>query len=121
MPTKLYNLKNLKETRISLRNNMTEAELILWEVLKDKKLKGRKFRRQFSIGYYIVDFYCPSEKLVIELDGMQHFTPEGKVNDIERDENLKLMGIKVLRFENIVVKNNLTDVLKVIKENFKHG
>ena len=52
---------------------MTEAELVLWAVLKDKKLQGRKFRHQHSIGHYIADFYCISEKLIIELDGQHHF------------------------------------------------
>jgi len=72
----LNNINYLKDTRKYLRNNLTEAESLLWEVLKGKKLAGRKFRRQHSIGYYIVDFYCPSEKLIIELDGQHHFTPE---------------------------------------------
>src|SRR3970282_300141 len=98
MSNKLNNLTSLKVTRIHLRRNMTEAELVLWSVLKDKKLCGRKFRRQHSIGYYIVDFYCPSEKLVVELDGSQHYTVEGIEKDIERDNNLELMNIKVLRF-----------------------
>ena len=117
---KLYNISFLKETRKALRKNMTEAELVLWEVLKGKKLCGRKFRRQYSIGYYIADFYCPSEKLVIELDGQHHFTLEGKSRDIERDMHLALMEKRVLRFENKEVLNNLTGVLKVIKENFKY-
>ena len=117
---KLYNITYLKETRKALRNNMTEAELVLWEVLKEKKLRGRKFRRQYSIGYYIADFYCPSEKLIIELDGQHHFTPEGKNRDIERDMHLALMEKRVLRFENKEVLNNLTGVLKVIKDNFKN-
>ena len=69
MATKLNNLNYLKDTRNHLRKNMTEAELVLWEVIKDKKLNGRKFRRQHSIGYYIADFYCSTEKLIIELDG----------------------------------------------------
>lgn len=119
MATKLNNLTYLKDTRDYLRKNMTEAELVLWEVLKDKKLKGRKFRRQHSIGYYIADFYCPSEKLVIELDGQHHYTPEGIAKDLERDNHLDMMKIKVLRFENKEVLTNLTNVLKIIKANFK--
>ena len=91
----------------------------LWNILKDKKLCCRKFRRQHSIGYYIADFYCTKEKLVIELDGKNHYTPEGITNDLERDKNLAMMNIKVLRFENKEVKNNLTEVLKSIKANFK--
>lgn len=98
---------------------MTEAELVLWEVLKGKKLCGRKFRRQHSIGYYIADFYCPAERLIIELDGQHHYTPEGLEKDRERDDHLEELGIKVLRFENKEVLNNLTVVLKCIKSNFK--
>lgn len=119
MPTKLYNIPYLRSNRARLRKNMTEAERILWSVLKGKKLGGRKFRRQHSIGYYIVDFYCVSEKLIIELDGQHHFTVKGKAKDKERDEHLKLFGIKILRFENKQVLKDLTGVLKVIKENFR--
>ncbi len=119
MPTKLNNLTHLKDTRDHLRKNMTKAELVLWEVLKDKKLSKRKFRRQHSIGNYITDFYCPSEKLIIELDGQHHFMPEGIEKDLERDNYLAMMNIKTLRFENIDVLNNLTNVLKIIKSHFK--
>jgi len=121
MTTKLYNLPYLKETRKHLRQNMTEAELVLWSVLKGKKLEGRKFRRQHSIGHFIVDFYCSSEKLIIELDGKHHFTKEGREKDKERDEHLVLMNKKVLRFENKEVLNNLTEVLKRIKKEFKNN
>ena len=119
MATQLNNLNYLKATRENLRKNLTESELVLWEVLKDKKLCGRKFRRQHSIGHYIADFYCTSERLIIELDGQHHFTPEGVVNDLDRDIHLAMMNIKVLRFENKEILNNLTNVLKVIKDNFK--
>lgn len=100
---------------------MTEAELVLWEVLKDKKFCGKKFRRQFSIGYYIADFYCTSENLIIELDGQHHYTLEGVESDLDRDNHLALMGKKVLRFENKEVLENLTLVLKQIKSHLnKH-
>ena len=118
MVTRLNNITYLKATRKHLRKNMTGAELVLWEVLKDKKLCGRKFRRQHSIGYYIADFYCPSEKLIIELDGKHHFTTEGIEKDTERDNHLKEMDIRVLRFENREVLDNLTNVLKRIKTQF---
>ena len=116
--TKLNNVPYLKDTRSYLRKNMTEAELILWEILNDKKLQGRKFRRQHSIGHYIADFYCIPEKIIIELDGQHHYTPEGIKKDIERDIDLNTMGIKVLRFENKDVLQNLTEVLKKIKLEF---
>jgi len=60
----------------------------------------RKFRRQHSIKNYIVDFYCSSEKLVVELDGAGHYTTSGDREDYSRDEELKKLGVKVLRFEN---------------------
>ena len=120
MTTKLNNLTYLKVTRDYLRKNMTEAEVVLWEVLKNKKLCGRKFRRQHSIGHYIADFYCSSEKLIIELDGQHHFTTYGIAKDTDRDDHLKMMNITVLRFENKDVMNNLTDVLKRIKSHFKN-
>lgn len=120
MPNQLYNLPYLKETRQYLRKNMTEAELVLWSVLKEKKLDGRKFRRQHSIGHYIADFYCSSEKLIVELDGQHHFTNNGIEKDKERDEHLALLGKKVLRFENKEVLNNLTEVLKKIKKEFNN-
>jgi very-short-patch-repair endonuclease len=118
MKQQLYNLPILKERRKELRNRLTETERILWIMLKGQKLSGRKFRRQHSIGYYIVDFYCPSERLVIELDGSQHYTTEGIAKDKERDEHLKLLEIKVIRFTNEEVKNNLSFVLKRIEESF---
>jgi hypothetical protein len=68
----LFNRKSLKFFRSSLRNKSTSAEAVLWNILKSKKLNARKFRRQHSIGNYIVDFFCASEKLVIELDGNPH-------------------------------------------------
>jgi very-short-patch-repair endonuclease len=120
MKQQLNNLPILKERRKELRNRLTETERILWTMLKDKNIGGRKFRRQHSIGFYIVDFYCPSEKLVIELDGSQHYTTEGIAKDNERDEHLMLLGIKVIRFTNEEVKNNLSLVLKRIEDNYRN-
>jgi very-short-patch-repair endonuclease len=96
----LINRKSLKVFRSVLRNSSTSAEVALWVMLKSKKLDGRKFRRQYSIGRYIVDFCCPSEKLIIELDG----NPHGEYHRIQQDENrdkyLENLGFTVLRFEN---------------------
>jgi very-short-patch-repair endonuclease len=75
--------------RRSLRNRSTSAEATLWGILKSKKLDGRKFRRQHGIGYYIVDFCCPAEKLVIELDGDQHGDHEQIEKDKKRDKYLE--------------------------------
>ena len=96
----LFNIKGLKSFRSSLRNRSTSAEATLWNILKSKSTEGRKFRRQYSIGNYIVDFCCPSEKLIIELDG----DPHGEYHRIQKDENrdkyLESLGFIVLRFEN---------------------
>ncbi|MFD2246503.1 endonuclease domain-containing protein [Pontibacter ruber] len=83
-----------------MRKNMTPAEEELWRLLRKHKLGGRKFRRQHSIGNYIVDFYCASEKLVLEVDGSVHDTAEAIANDEVRDETLEHMGYKVLRVRN---------------------
>ena len=96
----LFNKKGLKSFRQSLRNRSTSAEAALWNILKSRNLDGKKFRRQYSIDNYIVDFCCPSEKLIIELDG----DPHGEYHKIEKDENrdkfLESLGFTVLRFEN---------------------
>jgi len=74
--TEIYNKKSLETIRKKLRNNMVSTEIILWSRLKNRQLKGLKFRRQYSIGNYIVDFYCPEHRLAIELDGMTHDNTE---------------------------------------------
>jgi very-short-patch-repair endonuclease len=91
----------------------------LWGNLKGSQLEGRKFRRQTSIKSFIVDFYCPEEKLVVELDGDIHFDDEIKRYDEERTKEIEKEGIKVIRFENQDVLLNLKSVLSEIKCNFK--
>ena len=108
----------LKENRKALRKNLTSAEATLWKFLKAKQLEGRKFRRQFSVENYILDFYCPAEKLAIELDGAGHFTSAGYDYDQERTKFLGNHGIKVIRFENVKVFKALESVLEEIKNNF---
>ena len=114
----INNLKYLEEYRKRLRNNPTDAEKILWRYIRKRKLDGRKFRRQFSILNYILDFYCVEEKIAIELDGQRHFEPAGILLDAERDIFLRGEGIKVLRFENKRVIEELARVLCEIKESF---
>jgi very-short-patch-repair endonuclease len=110
----INNKPELKENRKRLRNNGTSAEAFLWNYLKGKQLKGRKFRRQFSVGNYILDFYCPTEKLCIELDGADHFTSAGYEYDEERTEYLNKLGITVVRFENKTVFDGNENVLETI-------
>jgi very-short-patch-repair endonuclease len=99
----LFSRKSLKFFRSSLRNKSTSAEALLWNILKSKKLNARKFRRQHSIGNYIVDFYCDSEKLVIELDGNPHGEYHKIEKDRKRDQYLEGLGFSILRFENRLV------------------
>ena len=104
--------------RKELRNNLTPAEAALWKALQRGQLEGRKFRRQHSFGKFILDFYCPSEKLVIELDGRHHFSDVGFEADSERSTFLHSHGIRVLRFENKDVFENLDGVLEEIRNHF---
>ena len=99
-----------------LRIRMTEAETVLWEALRNKKLSGLKFRRQHPIGRFIVDFYCHKYKLVIELDGRIHNLREVAENDINREAELKDFGLHILRFTNEQVINDLVNVLQTIKQ-----
>lgn len=115
---KINNLPHLKTFRKSLRNNLTPAEAKFWKVVQNKNFEGRKFRRQHSVGNYILDFYCPSEKLAIELDGEVHFNETAREYDYERKLFLEHYGIKVLRFENKLVFEDLEWMLGVIKSNF---
>ena len=119
--SQIHNRKELEEIRRLLRKTLTPAEATMWKALQKSKLDGRKFRRQHSVGDYILDFYCPSEKLAIELDGMPHFSIIGAKQDIKRDKYLNSLSIKVLRFENRDIYNNLRGVLGFIMDNFKRN
>jgi very-short-patch-repair endonuclease len=117
----VHNLPHLKHFRKELRKNLTPAEATLWRMLQQKKLDGRKFRRQHSVGNYILDFYCPAERLAIELDGEVHNNVSAQEYDLERDLFLKHFGIKVLRFENRMVFEQPEMVLEAIRLEFgKH-
>ena len=110
---KPYN-KNLKQASRDLRNNITDAEKLLWSRLRNKQILGLQFYRQKPILNYIVDFYCPAVNLVIECDGSQHFTIKGLESDRIRDEALAQLGLKVLRFDNGQVMGQIDDVVEVI-------
>lgn len=108
-----YN-KNLKQYSRELRKGMTNAEILLWSKIKNKQLKNYQFYRQKIVGDFIVDFYCPKAKLIIELDGGQHYSVEGKQKDLQRDTYLTSLGLKVLRFSDSEVLSNLDGVLEKI-------
>ncbi len=110
--TYLKNKQFLTETRRKLRNNATAAEQVLWEEIRRKKL-GVKFRRQYSFGTYIMDFYCPEIKLGLEVDGDIHLSQ--KDFDVYRTRTLNEYGITILRFANSQIFIHLQNCVQEIK------
>jgi very-short-patch-repair endonuclease len=113
------NRRELKAVRQDLRNHATPAERALWQMLKKRQLHGRKFRRQHSIGRYILDFYCPAETLAVELDGAVHNDPLRAQHDAERQRDLEVLGVRVLRFRNQMVLETPDLVTKAIASYFE--
>ena len=111
----IHNIKPLKPVRKYLRNSLTPAEAVLWKNLQRSQLDGKKFRRQHSIGSYIVDFYFPECRLAIELDGEGRFNSIKAGYDTERTAFLNAMNVRVIRFENRIVFENLDGVLETIR------
>jgi very-short-patch-repair endonuclease len=114
-----HNDKSFAKKRRYLRRNQTLPEYKLWEKLRSKQLLKFKFYRQFSIEAYIVDFYCHSKKLIIELDGQYHGDEKIIKHDKKRDDFFKAKEYKVLRIQNKEVLNNIDAVLEVITEKLK--
>jgi very-short-patch-repair endonuclease len=110
-----YN-KNLKQLSRKLRENMTDAERHLWSKIRMKQIKGYQFYRQKPIGDYIVDFFCPRAKLVIEIDGSHHLVGETIDYDRIRNEHMSSFGLKVLRFTNTEVLVHTEEVAEKIAE-----
>ncbi|HUV55815.1 MAG TPA: endonuclease domain-containing protein [Dehalococcoidales bacterium] len=106
---------NLKQYSRQLRENMTDAERHLWTKIRRKQVKGYQFYRQKPIGDYIVDFFCPRAKLVIEVDGSQHFSDEMTEYDRIRNEYLSSLGLRVLRFTNADVLAHIERVVESIE------
>ena len=116
MRTMLHNQPLLKPRRKELRNNATPAEKLLWGVLQHSNLGRYKFRRQHSVGLYILDLYCPSAGLAVDLDGDSHFTDEAMEYDRQRTAYLNSLNIRVIRFLNSDVYDNLHGVCEKILE-----
>ena len=116
--TDIHTLPHLKMFRTELRANLTPAEARLWTLIKNSQLDGRKFRRQHSVGRYILDFHCAAEKLGIELDGSRHYSGRGIEYDRERKLFLECFGINVIRFENRMVFDDEEWVLDRIRYEF---
>jgi len=115
---KLNNKTALKRLRRQLRAALTPAEATLWKHLQSSQLDGRKFRRQHSVGPYVLDFYCPQEQLAVELDGAAHDHERAAERDEARDRYLESVGITVVQSENRNVLENLEGVLQVIRDRF---
>jgi very-short-patch-repair endonuclease len=107
---------HLKLASRRLRNDTTDAERLLWKRLRGKQICGLSFHRQKPLAGYIADFYCAKAKLVIELDGSQHFEMQNQLYDAERTRVLEALGMRVLRFDNRQVVTELESVLEKILE-----
>jgi len=103
----------------NLRKNQTDAENLMWQLLRNRQIANAKFRRQHPIEGYIADFYCHEYKLVVELDGSQHLTVEGMQKDAARTYRLKELGVTVVRFDNRQILQETEAVLRVIYEKLK--
>ncbi|HMT09857.1 MAG TPA: endonuclease domain-containing protein [Pyrinomonadaceae bacterium] len=117
----INSLPHLREFRKELRKSLTPAEATFWKLVKNSKFEGRKFVRQHSVGNYILDFYCPSERLAVELDGSRHFSGQGAAQDRERTAYLESKDIRVVRFENRNVFEETEWMLDMLRANFRFG
>ena len=98
---RIFNSAENKQLRQTLRTHGTSAEATMWRMLKSEQICGVKFRRQFSVGPYFLDFYCPRLKICIELDGDHHYSRQGYEHDLTRNTYLSHEhGITILRYEN---------------------
>ena len=104
-----------------LRSNMTAQEARLWSRLRARQLQGLKFRRQHGIGPYIVDFYCPEQSLVIEVDGDSHPDADQIVKDERRDRYFQSLGLRVIRYINDDILKNVDGVLEDLAERLSSG
>ena len=111
------NISDKTELRKSLRHSLTPAEATLWKLLKGKQIDDYRFRRQYGIGNYVLDFYCPKLKLAIELDGDYHYHGGAIQRDIQRDEYLTTNhNIVILRFENRIVFEQPEAIINSIRQ-----
>jgi len=112
--TRIYNRTVQKTKRQRLRNDATKAERLLWWRLRGKQLDGMKFLRQYGVGEFVIDLYCPAAKLAVEADGESHFDPTSREYDDKRQAFLESFGIRVLRFANPEVYKQLDAVIEEI-------
>jgi very-short-patch-repair endonuclease len=105
----------MRERARLLRQQQTQAEQLLWQQLRNRQLAGYRFQRQFVIGFYIVDFVCRAQKLIVELDGVHHAALDQIAYDAERTQFLAAQGFRVLRFWNAQIETSLPNVLQQIQ------
>ena len=110
-----YNKQSEKSNRRRLRQKSTEAEKLLWQKLKGRKFLGLKFRRQYSVAQFVLDFYCPEKKTAIELDGKIHDKKDIKNHDENRDGYIEGFKIKIIRIKNDKIIDDIDSVLEYIK------
>jgi very-short-patch-repair endonuclease len=109
-----YNKSTEKEKRRRLRQNQTKAEALLWQKLRDRQIEGLKFRRQYSVECFVLDFYCPALRLAIEIDGESHQSEEAAAYDRDRQAFIEALGIRFLRFTNQEVYEHLDAAIEQI-------
>jgi very-short-patch-repair endonuclease len=112
--TQRYNKSTEKEKRRRLRQNQTKAEALLWQKLRDRQIEGLKFRRQYSVECFVLDFYCPALRLAIEIDGESHQSEEAAAYDRDRQAFIEALGIRFLRFTNQEVYEHLDAAIEQI-------
>ena len=117
----IFNNKSLTARRRAFRRSLSKAEAVLWTCFSRKQMKGFKFRRQYSVNQYVIDFYCPELKLAIEVDGDSHFNDISEKYDKERQKFIESFGIRFLRFTNINIYDNIDGVLQTIHEWIKEN
>ncbi|MDX2127414.1 MAG: endonuclease domain-containing protein [Chloroherpetonaceae bacterium] len=115
MTKRVFNRTEVKDLRRKLRQNQTEAEAIFWNCVRDRRLANCKFRRQYSVERFVIDFYAPEVRLAIELDGGVHFTDEAQARDKAREDVISQYEISFLRFTNSDIKLNLQAVLEAVR------
>ncbi|MEW5979660.1 MAG: endonuclease domain-containing protein [Acidobacteriota bacterium] len=115
----IHNRPSLKPLRRALRSALTSAEAVLWKNLQRSQLEGKKFRRQHSVGPFVLDFYCPECRVAVELDGAGHFESVHSRYEACRTDYLNRLGIRVVRFENRMVFEALESVLETIRQSLQ--
>jgi very-short-patch-repair endonuclease len=115
----IYTNQSIMLQAKKLRGSMTDAEKMMWEQLRNRKFLGLKFRRQYTIGKFITDFYCSEKNLIIELDGSIHNLKDQKDYDQERELTLKDNEFKIIRFKNYEIIKNLDNTLKKLEDYIK--